>query len=177
VNASVPRLFPFREQPLRFVVKAATLMAVTYAILYFPYPGGSLPVRVLTGYLRLIARLSAVGVSLFDHSVVANGDLVLGRFSLRIVLDCAALDAHALFASAVLAFPAPWRQRLLGVGAGAILLGVVNLGRIVSLYAIGLFWPGAFDLAHEELFQFGLILAAFVAFWRWIRWARASALP
>jgi hypothetical protein len=40
----------------------------------------------------------------------------------RIVLDCSAVDAQALFVGAVLAFPATWRRRAIGAAAGLLAL-------------------------------------------------------
>ena len=166
---------PSRREALRYVWRALLLGGVAYAILYFPYPPGSLPVRLLQGYLNAIAHASAWGVWLFDRSVVARGDLVEGLFSLRIVLDCAALDAHALFAAAVLAFPAPWRHRLAGVAAGTLGLAAVNVGRIVVLYLIGIRWPAVFSFMHEEVLQLAIVLSAFLAFLGWILWTQRRA--
>lgn len=155
-----------------YVLRALVVGGAAYAILYFPYPEGSLPVRALTGYLRLVAHASAIAVWPFDHTVVASGDLVEGRFSLRIVLDCAALDAHALFAAAVLAFPAPVALRLWGVIAGGLGLAAVNVGRIAILYVVGIWWPTAFHRMHEEVLQLTIVLAAFLAFLVFILWAQ-----
>ena len=157
------------------MLRAVLLGGVAYAILYFPYPAGSSPVRLLQGYLNAIARASAWGVWLFDRSVVARGDLVEGLFSLRIVLDCAALDAHALFAAAVLAFPAPWHHRLAGVAAGSLGLAAVNVGRIVVLYLIGIRWPAVFPFMHEEVLQLAIVLSAFLTFLGWILWTQRRA--
>jgi exosortase/archaeosortase family protein len=171
---SRPNLFSRlrRREAISYLLRALAVGGVAYAIFYFPYPEGSLPLRALTGYLRLVARASAIALRPFDHTVMANGDLVDGRFSLRIVLDCAALDAHALFAAAVLAFPAPVTLRLWGVAAGGLGLAGVNVGRIVILYIVGVCWPAAFHWMHEEILQLGIVLAAFSAFLAWVFWAQ-----
>jgi exosortase/archaeosortase len=137
-ETTLPRRIWFREEPWRFVLVAAFLMVVSYTLLYFPYLAGSLPARMLTSYLRLVARLSATGAWIFDHRVFASGDVVQGRFQLQIVLDCAALDAQALFASAVLAFPTTGLKRALGLLVGTVLLATINVARIVVLYVIAL---------------------------------------
>jgi exosortase/archaeosortase family protein len=165
-------IVPARRGWVGYLVRAAGLMAVFYALLYFPYPPGSLPLRAFAWYLHHIALAAGAIARLFDGSVTVADDLVQGRFSLRIVLDCAALDAHALFAAAVLAFPAPWSRRAAGVVAGTVLIALVNLARIVALYVAGLRWPASFHLLHEEVLQMAIILATFVAFAGWILWAR-----
>ena len=166
---------PSRNQALRFIVLAAAIGCVAYTALYFPYPPGSLPVRVLTWYLRLVARAAAAGASLFDHSAVALGDVVQGSYSVKIVLDCAALDAHALYGAAVLAFPARWSARAWGLLLGTALLAVVNVGRIVLLYVAGIRWPAAFHVLHEEILQLAIVLAAFFAFLAWILWVQRTS--
>lgn len=53
-------------------------------------------------------------MALFDPAVLVKGPLIIGRFPLRIVMECTALDAQALFAAFVLAFRARWPQKLCG---------------------------------------------------------------
>ncbi len=164
-----------RRDAIGYICRALLIGGLAYLLLYFPYPAGTFPVRLLASYLRLVAHVSAAVAWLFDHNVVATGDLVSGRFSLRIVLDCAALDAHALLAAAVLAFPAPLALRLYGVLAGTLCLAAMNIGRIVTLYVVGMRWPSAFHWMHEEVLQLGVVLCAFLSFLAWIVWARRQS--
>lgn len=164
-----------REQPWRFVVTAAILMIVAYSLLYFPYPPDTAPVRFLSWYLRQVTQASGAIARWVDDDAVVAGDLIQGRFALRIVLDCAALDTHAFYASAVLAFPATWKQRALGALVGSTALAVVNVLRIASLYVVGLHWPSVFHTLHEEVFQFAIVLLTFGAFWMWTAWARHAS--
>ena len=162
------------RQSVRYALIALSLMAAGYALLYFPYPPTSFPVRALTFYLHVVASASALGSRVLDRTVAVSGDLVYGRFSLRIVLDCAALDAHVLYAAAVAAFPVVWSRRVLGILVGSTLIAATNIARIVALYAAGLYWPGAFHVLHEEVFQFGIVLVALLTFLGWLGWARSA---
>jgi exosortase/archaeosortase family protein len=143
---------------------------VFYLALYFPHRPDSLAGRALAGYVRLQAIASGALVHLFDRSVTVTANIIAGRFNLAIILDCAAVDAQALFAATVLAFPAPWKKKLLGLGAGIAAITVVNLGRIVTLYFVGANWPRYFNFLHEDLFQFGIIAAACASFGVWAFW-------
>jgi exosortase/archaeosortase family protein len=165
-----------RRPALAYLVRVAIAMAVFYGLLYFPYPPGSVPVRAISGYLRAVAAVSAAFIRLFDSGARARGDLIDGRFSMQIVLDCAALDAHALLAAAVLAFPARWRYRIAGVFAGALVVAAVNVVRIAILYVVGVRWPSAFPVVHEEVLQIAIILATFLVFGGWIALVRRSDL-
>jgi exosortase/archaeosortase family protein len=161
---------------LAYLLRVALAMLVLYGLLYFPYPPGSWPLRALAGYLRGVAAVSAACIHLLDASVRAHGDLIEGRFSMRIVLDCAALDAHALLAAAVLTFPARWRHRIAGVAAGALIVAAVNITRITVLYYVGMRWPSAFAVLHEEVLQIAIILATFLVFGGWIAIVRRANL-
>jgi exosortase/archaeosortase family protein len=156
---------------LRFAIRFLALAAIFYLVLYYPHDPASLPARLLGRYVELQARLAGGLVRLFDRGVTVSGILITGRFSLAIVLDCAAIDAQALFAATVLAFPAPWRRKLTGLAAGLAVITAVNLVRIVILYFVGLRWPRYFDFLHEDLFQFGIIAAAAASFGLWACWA------
>ncbi len=167
---------PRRRPALAYLLRVAVAMAVFYGLLYFPYPPDSLPVRAISGYLRGVAAVSAAFVRLFDAGARAHGDVIDGRFSMRIVLDCAALDAHALLAAAVLVFPARWRQRIAGVVAGTLVVAAVNVARIAVLYVVGVRWPSAFPVVHEEVLQIAIILATFSVFGGWIAIVRRAEL-
>jgi len=158
------------------LVRVAVAMVLLYGLLYFPYPPDSLPVRVISAYLHGVAAVSALLIRLFDAGARANGDLIDGRFSMRVVLDCAALDAHALLAAAVLAFPARWRHRIAGVAAGTLVVAAVNVARIVVLYVAGVRWPSAFPVLHEEVLQIAIILTTLLVFGGWIAMVRRADL-
>ncbi len=165
-----------RRPALAYLLRVALAMAVLYALLYFPYPPESLPVRAISAYLRGVAAVSAAFIRLYDSGARAHGDLIDGRFSMRIVLDCAALDAHALLAAAVLVFPARWSYRIAGVVAGALVVAAVNIARIGVLYFVGVRWPSAFPVLHEEVLQIAIILATFLVFGAWIAVVRRADL-
>jgi len=89
--------------------------------------------------------------------------------SVEIVSDCSPHMPFLIFAAVVLAFPSTWRQRLLGLAFGAIVIHVFNTIRIMTLVAV-LAWKEAwFDFAHVYLWQTGTILIVFATFALWIR--------
>ena len=122
---------------------------------------------MLAGYLHFLAALSGGLIRLFDSSVTVSGTTIHGRFPLEIVFDCAALDIQALYAVAVLVFPAPWRRKLLGLGAGLLIIGAANVARIAALYFIGAHAPGAFHTMHHEVFQLALLVLTCALFVLW----------
>lgn len=156
-----------RSRAFRFVTRAALLMGGFYSLLYYPYGEASLPARLLFHYLELLARISGGFVSLWDRSVSVQGVFILGKQPLHIVLDCAALDALALFAATVLAFPASVRVKLKGLIVGGAIIWGFNVLRIAVLYAAGVNWPRLFDVLHEDVLALLLVLVSVACFAGW----------
>jgi exosortase/archaeosortase family protein len=167
----------WRSRPgtFRFVARVVLLMGAFYAVLYFPYGDRSLPARLLSRYLVLLAHVSGGLLALFDPSVSVEGVFIMGRQPLQIVLDCAALDALALFAATVLAFPAAARVKLLGIAAGGAIIWTFNVLRIVLLYVAGVKWPRLFDVLHEDVMALLLVLVSVGCFAVWAAAFRTSA--
>lgn len=174
----LPRLHGLRT-PLLHALRFALVAGPLFALLYAPYPASSLPAQLLAGYVELVARAAAALLAPFDPSVrLVDQVMITGRFPLLIVLDCTALDVQALYTAAVLSMPFGWRYTLLGALAGCLALGLVNLVRIAVLYWVGVHAPGYFDLLHEDVLTFALLLCAVACFWLFVGLAeRARAAP
>ena len=162
---------------VRFACRGILIAAVFYAALYYPWDPGSVPGRLLAWYITLQARLSGACLRLVDSSVMVTGTIIAGRFPLNIVVDCTALDAMALYAAAILAFPAPPRTKALALAGGLMIVATANLGRIVFLYFAGVHWPAWFDFLHEEVLQIGVILVPIVCFVAFVARVRLSPPP
>lgn len=143
------------------------VLSLAYA---FPYAHDSAVHSGFESYLAGYARAAGSLLALFDPNVHVAGATIFGRFSMQIVRDCDAMEINILFASAVIAFPAKWSQRALGVVLGVLLLAAANLIRIASLYWIGVIAPTAFESAHRDVFPLLLIGVAVLLFVAWIRW-------
>ena len=85
-------------------------------------------------------------------------------------------DPTLLLVAAMIAFPAPWKRRLVGIVSGVGLLSVVNLLRIVALYQINIHAPRAFEFIHAEVFPLVMVVLAVGAFGVWSRWSRQVEL-
>jgi exosortase/archaeosortase family protein len=67
----------------------------------------------------------------------------------------------------VLAFPASWKRRLLGLGAGFLAIQVLNLFRVVTLFWIGLHRPALFNSSHTVIWQSVVVLFGVLLFLIW----------
>jgi len=104
--------------------------------------------------------LRAVG----SQAWVAGTSVGIPGFAVEIKNNCNAIYEIGLYAAAVLAYPAPLTQRLLGTLLGAGVIYIVNLIRILSLLALGRYWPWGFQAAHLYVWQ-ALFLAVVAACW------------
>ena len=88
------------------------------------------------------------------------------EFTFRVVSECGAIEAMAIFFSAIIAFPTRWWKRIVGILVGVPLLYAVNILRLTCLGYIGAWDNGGeiFSFAHEYVWQ-GLYIIFVVAIW------------
>ncbi|HZU81334.1 MAG TPA: archaeosortase/exosortase family protein [Polyangiaceae bacterium] len=157
---------------LRFALAFGLVAATLFFVYSYPYADGSRAKQLSDAYLCAYARMAGWALSLFEHHVVVTGQNIVGRYSLRIVRGCDAVDAQILLLSAVVASHVhTWRWRVVGALAGTALIAIANVARICSLYYVGLFFPGSFDFCHHELWPLLLVALAAGAF---VAWSRAD---
>jgi exosortase H (IPTLxxWG-CTERM-specific) len=126
-------------------------------------------------FTAAVARASGAALNLLGQHVRMNGTIIQGpRFAVNIRNGCNGVEAMLIFLAAVLAFPAGWRSRLLGLALGIAALQVVNLVRVIALFLTGVYWPRLFDASHTVIWQSIVILCGVLL---WIVWASRFADP
>lgn len=135
-------------------------------------------------WTALLARASAALVGLFDDSVIAYGRVLQDSASgigVSIEAGCNGVEACLILLAAVLAYPAPWRARLLGIGLGFAAIQAANLLRIITLFYLAGWNMQVFEFAHLYLWQALIMLDVLVVWMVWMRWVArrefARALP
>jgi len=107
---------------------------------------------------------------LLGADVSVRGSLLDARsFSFIVVPDCTPLAPFMLLAGAMLAFPAPLRDKLIGLLVGAVFLSVLNLLRVMSLVYLGLYAPEWLEAMHLIVWQSAMVLAGILVFLWWMR--------
>ncbi len=115
------------------------------------------------------ARISSGILNLFGFDTQVSGDSISGSgFSVNIAKGCDGLEPLAMFVGGIFVFPMAFKFKWPGLLAGAIILFILNLVRIVGLYLSGIYWPGAFDFLH---LHGGFIIFTIVAIFLWMSWA------
>lgn len=150
---------------------------VTFLVVFVLLLGGSFalislnPVndRVIEPFTGAIARVSGATLDLLGEEVRMSGTIIRGRrFAVNIRNGCNGVEAMLIYLAAVLAFPAPWQSRLLGLAIGAVAIQAVNLVRVVALYLTGAYFPSLFNASHTLIWQTAIILFSVLL---WIFWA------
>jgi exosortase H (IPTLxxWG-CTERM-specific) len=127
---------------------------------------------VILPFTSMIADVSVWIVQVFDDNVIANGNVIRDKvsgFGVRIERGCNGLEAVIILFAAIFAFPAPFKNKLIGFTAGFFAIQLLNLVRIISLYYLGQWNYTAFEWFHLYLWQALIILDALVVWLIWLR--------
>ena len=121
-------------------------------------------------YEKLVApgEVFSMGETMGDVSL-ENG------FAVSIEPGCNGIEASIVLIAAILAFPAPWKHKFIGLLAGLTAIQGLNLVRIISLFYLGQWNMDIFEWAHLYLWQALIMLDALVVFIVWVRYIPASA--
>lgn len=156
---------------LRFAITFALLAATLLSLYYFPYPQGSAVRAYTDAFLHGYAATAGAVLARFEPFVRVSGQDIIGRYSLRIVKTCDAMDITILLVSAMLAWPCPWARRATGTLVAILVLFVVNVARICALYYVGVHAPSSFEFMHLDLLPAFLLLVAVGVFLVFTDWA------
>lgn len=122
-----------------------------------------------------VIQLCSLLVTHFDQQAAAMGNVLwspaLG-VGVSIQAGCNGVEAFLTLMAAILAFPASWRNRLWGLGAGFVAVQALNILRVISLFYLLQWNRAAFDFAHTYVWQ-GLIMLDVLVFW--LIWVRVSS--
>lgn len=130
--------------------------------------------RVIEPFTAGVATTSGALLDLLGQGVTQQGTVLRNdRFAVNIRNGCNGVETMLIFLSAVLAFPAPWVARLVGLALGILAIQVVNLIRVVALFLTGAYLPSFFDSSHTVLWQSIVILCGVLL---WIFWAHRFAV-
>jgi exosortase H (IPTLxxWG-CTERM-specific) len=127
---------------------------------------------VILPFTSTVADISVWIVQIFDENVIATGNILRDKvsgFGVRIERGCNGLEAVIILFAAIFAFPAPFKNKLIGFTAGFFAIQLLNLVRIISLYYLGQWNYTAFEWFHLYLWQALIILDAMVVWLIWLR--------
>lgn len=156
---------------------------LTFLVLFVVLLGGGFTLislnwvndHVIEPFTAGIARTSGAVLRGLGQPVTMQGTVIRSpRFAVNIRNGCNGVEAMLIFLAAVLAFPASWKSRLMGLGLGILAIQAVNLVRVVALFLTGVYFPRIFDTSHTVIWQTVVILFGVLL---WIFWANRFTAP
>lgn len=117
------------------------------------------------GELRALQRDMQKDAALHE----AHRDL---RFTFIVIPECGAIEVMSIFFAAVVAFPAAWWRRLIGLLLGVPIMYAVNILRLACLAVIGAIDQGGdwFNFAHEYVWQAVYIVFVVMVWLAWVEY-------
>jgi exosortase H (IPTLxxWG-CTERM-specific) len=172
--APAPEAVPFwrrNRRELTFLILFLVLLAGGFTLISVNWVND----HVVEPFTAGIARVSGAVLNLLGQDVTMQGTVIRSpRFSVNIRNGCNGVEAMLIFLAAVLAFPASWRSRLIGLALGILAIQIVNLIRVVALFLTGVYFPRLFASSHTVIWQTIVILFGVLL---WIFWANRFAAP
>ena len=161
---------------IRFFVTFLVLQAVLFGAELTPW----VQEHVVVPWTNAIAATSAGLVTLFDPGVVATGKVLQSKangFAVSIESGCNGVEATIVLVAAILAFPAPWKSRLLGLAVGVVAVQGLNIIRVISLFYLGQWDLAAFEWAHLYVWQALIMLDVLIIWLLWVRTLPRATAP
>ena len=127
---------------------------------------------VILPFTSFVADVSVWIIQAFDDNVRSVSNVILDKttgFGVRIERGCNGVEAMIILFAAIFAFPAPFKNKLIGFTIGFFAIQGLNLVRIVSLFYLGQWNYVAFEWFHLYLWQALIILDALVVWLIWLR--------
>jgi exosortase H (IPTLxxWG-CTERM-specific) len=125
----------------------------------------------ITGFSSALVNVSASLILHCGGNAHAEGPVLRNPtdgFAIEMKDGCNGVTVTMLLWSAILAFPASWRHRAIGLVSGSVAIQVVNFIRFISLFYLGQYNLNWFDFAHHYLWESLIMLDTVVVFWVWV---------
>jgi exosortase H (IPTLxxWG-CTERM-specific) len=123
-------------------------------------------------WTNTLAAISADIVKLFDSQVLAEGKILQSLrngFAVSIEAGCNGVEATIVLVAAMLAFPATWRRKIVGLALGIVAVQGLNVVRVISLFYLGQWSAQAFEFAHQYVWQALIMLDVLIIWLLWVR--------
>lgn len=149
---------------------------IIFHILYFMVPNDVLGDIVYhKGIVSIAVNIINYCAPLEATQAIAN-KLVSTKASLEVVRGCDGAGATFLLIAAILAFSAPWKDKLTGVVISLALMLIINQARIIGLYFIVAYKRDWFQLVHTYLAPTFIIIISCLFFMWWAVRSRSSGV-
>ncbi|MBK5967620.1 MULTISPECIES: exosortase H [Thiorhodovibrio] len=154
-----------------FFVRFSLLLTALFVLEWLP----SVQAAVVVPFTNSVATLSGWLIQLWDARVLTQENLIWNRengFAVSIEAGCNGVEESIALVAAMVAYPASWRDRLIGLAGGVLTVQVLNLLRIITLFYLGQWHQTFFEWAHLYAWQALIMLDVLLVFLFWLHWIR-----
>ena len=130
-------------------------------------------------FTEAIAWISSSLIQLFDDRVVSEGIVIRNMdngFAVAIQAGCNGVEALIVLVAAIIAFPSPWKHKLIGILIGFFAVEILNLVRIISIFYLGQWNFKIFEWAHLYIWEALIMLDVLILFLIWLRYLPRPAI-
>ncbi|MDR2244865.1 MAG: exosortase H [Burkholderiales bacterium] len=153
---------------IRFFILFLVILAVLFGLELTPWAER----WFVEPWTIALAKISTWLVTLFDSEVEATGIVMRSLsngFGVSIEKGCNGIEATIVLVAAMLAFPSPWKYKIIGILSGFVAVQSLNVVRVISLFYLGQWNMTAFEWAHLYIWQALIMLDVLIVFLIWIR--------
>jgi exosortase/archaeosortase family protein len=158
--AFIRRQMPIIRAALIFTASIAVFFAIVtnrYFVHWITDPSSTMNAAVSGWILRM-----------FGVEVTTQGIFMYGvHGTLAIATGCNGVEALVIYFSAILAFPAKWKDKMTGAAIGFTGIFLINLLRILCLFIVSQYYPGENETAHIYVGQTLVIVMTLGLFLLW----------
>ena len=149
------------------VVKFVFLFIISLSILYFlsitfesyiPLFSMRATTKILYTFLNLI------GIK----STVSTYQLIFSNFSIEVVRQCTGIFEVIAISSCILAFPTTIKKKIIGIGLAIPTIYFFNMGRLVFLSLLGIYYSSIFGMVHDYILQLTFLFLVILYWMTWI---------
>jgi exosortase/archaeosortase family protein len=91
---------------------------------------------------------------------------VLGGSQLKVGIPCSGFELFVFYAIMILAYPGPWKLKLIFIPSGILAIHLINIARFYALAMSDLYSREYFELHHHFIFKAVVYIFIFVI-WMW----------
>jgi len=121
---------------LRFFILFVVIQAALFGLELTPWA----QTHFVVPWTNTLAAISTWLTTVFDPNVAAAGKIMRSTtngFAVSIEAGCNGVEATIVLVAAILAFPAPWTHKLIGLVTGIVAVQGLNVVRVISLFYLG----------------------------------------
>ena len=125
-------------------------------------------------YTQGVVILTSKILKILSIPNTSQGSIIaLPSIALDVRFGCNGLEAVMIYAVAVIAFPASWKNRLMGILGGFLIIQIINLLRIALLAYSAVHFKSLFEYIHIYIAQGMMIAVSLGIFFIYLNYAKS----